>query len=483
MSERTLRLHTMVTAVTSIAALLAVTTATSLVVLTHYLNDTIVLLSASEQSLQLVENVEVDLLLHARATDADAQRAIETQLQRKLARAEGYITNDPERATFTEAVKRVDRYLGHPPGPESVTPESITDLELAYQALDRVVDMQTNAAATSLESTARWGARARLLGIVLSVVLIGLLAWILWWLKRYVFQPLFSLAGVMTRFAQGERKLRAEERGATELREMALRFNDMAAALAAQREAQLASLAAVAHDLRNPLSALQLAACSVRSDEPLPSEPLLRRVLGTFERQVALLLRMLGDFIEAARTEAGELELELRLADADARELVQHVVALFEPSSPKHRFNVNLPDTSIPLYCDALRIEQVLTNLLSNAIKYSPSGGPIEVALRLTGVEVTLAVTDHGVGIQSSDMPMLFEPFRRVGQARESIPGVGLGLHIVRRIVAAHGGRIEVESTPGRGSTFRVLLPLARRTAAEAPEPVNSSAVACGSQT
>ncbi|HLT38464.1 MAG TPA: ATP-binding protein, partial [Enhygromyxa sp.] len=88
-----------------------------------------------------------------------------------------------------------------------------------------------------------------------------------------------------------------------------------------------------------------------------------------------------------------------------------------------------------------------------------PSGGLVEVALRRLPSQLELAVSDHGLGIPPDRLGCLFEPFRRAGLSSEAVPGVGLGLFVVRRIVEAHGGCIEVDSVAGRGSTFRVLLP------------------------
>ena len=102
---------------------------------------------------------------------------------------------------------------------------------------------------------------------------------------------------------------------------------------------------------------------------------------------------------------------------------------------------------------------QVLHNLVSNALKYSPVGSRVDVEVRQEGDEVLLSVVDRGIGISSEEMRHLFAPFRRSGRARETAPGVGLGLSVSRRIVEAHGGRIEVDSRPGVGSTFRVRLP------------------------
>lgn len=187
------------------------------------------------------------------------------------------------------------------------------------------------------------------------------------------------------------------------------------------------------------------------------------------DRQITRMERMLGDFLEVARIEAGQLEIRSEVHDA--RTLVEEVVSLFEGASQEHQLTVRLPDVPLYLDCDPLRIEQVLINLVSNAIKYSPAGSPVEVALEANEAELELRVTDRGVGIAEHDRERIFEPFRRVGLSQQTIPGVGLGLFVVRKIVEAHHGRIELESARGRGSTFRVFLP--RRLAV--PEGLSSS--------
>jgi signal transduction histidine kinase len=138
---------------------------------------------------------------------------------------------------------------------------------------------------------------------------------------------------------------------------------------------------------------------------------------------------------------------------------VEQGVELFQAPSRGDRFDLVLPDHEVQTRCDRVRLEQVLMNLLSNAVKYSPPGSRITVTLECNGDGAVLAVADQGVGIAPEDQRRLFDPFRRTETSRAAFPGVGLGLFVVRRIVQAHGGRIEIDSAPGRGSTFRVRLP------------------------
>ena len=176
------------------------------------------------------------------------------------------------------------------------------------------------------------------------------------------------------------------------------------------------------------------------------------------DRQLTRIERMLGDLIDTAKAEAGQLEL--RFEPCDARSLVRNVVELFESVSLGHVIETRLPDEPVMIECDPLRIEQVVGNLVSNAIKYSPEASPILVALSTQRGDAMIDVVDHGIGISPDDRQRLFEPFRRGRAAQDGPPGVGLGLFVGRRIIEGHGGRIEVDSAPGRGSTFRIHLAL-----------------------
>jgi signal transduction histidine kinase len=231
----------------------------------------------------------------------------------------------------------------------------------------------------------------------------------------------------------------------------------MAQALQQQREHQLAFVAAVAHDLRNPLAAMKAGVDVLVSQRPV-LEP-HRQMMSLVSRQIDILVRMISDLLDAARVEAGHFSINASLCDA--RDLASQSVELFRGTSPLHDLQLHLPDTPLPLRCDALRIGQVLNNLVSNAIKYSPRGGPVIVTVRRGHERVTIDVADQGPGIPPEDRALIFEPFKRSPGSESGIPGVGLGLSVAKRIVEAHGGRIELQSAVGRGATFSVVLPVA----------------------
>ncbi len=145
------------------------------------------------------------------------------------------------------------------------------------------------------------------------------------------------------------------------------------------------------------------------------------------------------------------------------------------PTTSTHTLEVTAPNDLVMMDSDAERLEQVLHNLLSNAIKYNPQGGQVAVRVTCTATKTVVAVTDAGIGIPPDAQARLFEPFYRAPKVGTQTSGFGLGLHIVREIVARHGGRIEVDSTEGIGSTFRIVLPVQETEAARArragPDP------------
>ena len=217
-------------------------------------------------------------------------------------------------------------------------------------------------------------------------------------------------------------------------------------------------VASVSHELRTPLTSIHGFTSLVLERDDLPDE--VRQQLGVVERNVDRLDRLVADLLQTAQVERGLVHLERERTDIAAlvrqsleaaRPAVEAAGLTLASRVPKH----------LVVMVDPQRFSQVVDNLLSNAVKYTPSGGRVEVDLSVTHERVELVVLDTGIGISMRDRNHVFSRFFRSRHAaQQSIQGIGLGLSITKAIVDSHGGRIEVESEEGRGSTFRVRLPL-----------------------
>jgi len=239
-------------------------------------------------------------------------------------------------------------------------------------------------------------------------------------------------------------------------------------------------VASVSHELRTPLTSIHGFTSLVLEREDLPDD--VRQQLGVVERNVHRLDRLVSDLLQTAQVERGQVHLERERTDI-AR-LVRQSVEAARPAIEAGGLTLatRLPKSLI-VRVDPQRFAQVVDNLVSNAVKYTPAGGRVEVDLSVTHDRIELVVLDTGIGISMRDRNHVFSRFFRTQQAhRKSIQGIGLGLSITKAIVDSHGGRIEVESEEGRGSTFRIRLPLdlsepappppKRRLTASDPTPV-----------
>ena len=447
----------------SITALLIVAAAAALclVVFTSRLDATATSLNAATDGIRISEQLEVDLLRHNRlnterlpvAADTSQERAVlERSLTDQLEQAFQLASSAKERDVIYRARSAVENYL-------AASDEASADrrLERALDALSELVAFNVAEAEASGVEAARWNRIGTIVGAAAALVLILGTTLVLAWLHLAAFQPLFRVRDTIERFAAGDRHVRARDAGPSEIRMIARSFNDMARQLAEQRQRQLTFLAAVVHDLRNPLAPMKVAAESGKRADVLHDPTQIERFLTVISRQVDHLERMTSDILDSARIEAGQLEL--RLEYCDLREIVRTVQELFATSSTRHQLEVSVPREPVWIRADELRIQQVLANLVSNAIKYSPDGGTITVAVHTTNELRSITVTDPGIGIEPGDLQRIFEPFRRSSSV-ERIPGVGLGLAVTRRLVVAHGGTIEVQSQPGIGTRFTVSLPV-----------------------
>jgi len=227
-------------------------------------------------------------------------------------------------------------------------------------------------------------------------------------------------------------------------------------------------LSTVSHELKNPLSAISGHVEMLEADPGLVGDA--RRSVLALDRASRRMARVVDDLLLLAEVE--DPDAKGPSIPVDLRPLLDEAVEQTRVSAERRELDVQIaaPEHEVMTCGQPADLDRMLTNLLSNAVKYSPRGGLIVLGLAQHDDEVELAVTDSGIGISTADQARLFtEFFRSTNPQAVAQPGTGLGLTICARIVERHGGRIEVESVLGEGSTFRVFLP-----AAALPQPTTA---------
>ncbi len=225
-------------------------------------------------------------------------------------------------------------------------------------------------------------------------------------------------------------------------------------------------LATLGHELRNPLAPIRtgLEVMRLARDEPETIE----EVRLTMERQTHQMMRLIDDLLDVSRITRGKLEL--RRSMVVLGEVINSAVEATRPfiDDAQHELTVELPEEPIEMYGDPHRLAQVFSNLLNNAAKYTPVGGHIWLTVSRQGDEVTITVRDNGLGIPLEMQESIFEMFTQIDRPHEfGHTGLGIGLTLVKRLIALHGGTIEVSSDgPDNGSEFVVRLPILSETAA-----------------
>ena len=217
--------------------------------------------------------------------------------------------------------------------------------------------------------------------------------------------------------------------------------------------------ALVSHELRTPLTSI-IGYLELIIEDNDDLDATTTRFLTVIERNSRRLHRLVGDLLFVAQVEAGKLQLEH--VEVSLPSVIDACVVAAAPRAESGgvALKARTEDVGTALG-DPDRLGQVLDNLVSNAIKFTPEGGTVDVYLSRRGDDAVIDVRDSGIGIPADEQDRMFQRFFRSSTATEkAIQGVGLGLVITRAIVEAHGGSIEFESEEGRGTTFRVVLPL-----------------------
>jgi PAS domain S-box-containing protein len=282
---------------------------------------------------------------------------------------------------------------------------------------------------------------------------------------------------IITAMRDGDGELVAFAKVTRDLTERKRSEDERAARLAAEQanRAKDEFLAMLGHELRNPLAPIVSALQLLRMRDDLAGS----REHDIIARQVDQLVHLVDDLLDVSRITTGRVTLDK--ARIDLRDVVAHAVEATAPvfADKRHHLAVDAPPQPLLVDADDRRLTQVFTNLLANAAKYTTPGGRIVAALRRTGDQVEVEIRDNGIGIAADLLPSLFDVFVQAQQSPDRAGGLGLGLAIVRSLVALHGGSVEARSAgTGQGSSFVVHLPAAAAVRAIRESPSAPGAAA-----
>ncbi|SPD75711.1 PAS domain S-box protein [uncultured Desulfobacterium sp.] len=216
----------------------------------------------------------------------------------------------------------------------------------------------------------------------------------------------------------------------------------------------------VAHELRSPLVSIRQLNSVILEGLAGPLGEKQTEFINRGVKKIDALLALINDLLDVAKIEAGQYVRHF--VPTDLRKIIEDTVALLEPRAKKQGINLTFSCEDLkPVHSDPKNMEEIFNNLISNAINYSPDGGDVNVTARNAGDYIEIKVKDTGVGIAPEELPKIFEKFYRVKSPKtRDIMGTGLGLSIVKGVVDAHHGSIDVESVEGKGTTFKILLPV-----------------------
>ena len=288
------------------------------------------------------------------------------------------------------------------------------------------------------------------LAFLAGIAVAGMLAW---YLSRRITKPVLALSAAADQVAEGNYDVEVPKlpRG-DEIGQLAERFTQMAERLRETEELERNFLMSVSHELRTPLTAIRGHVDALR--EGVVEDPELRAMsLDVVAAEADRLERLVGDILDLAKLDAHRFTL-LR-EEVDMKRLLDRAYTAFTEEARRRAIDYHEEVHAEPVITsDGDRVLQIITNLLANAFRWTPDGGRIGIELSADNGDVSVAVSDSGPGIAPQERDRIFRPF----VSRDG-GGTGLGLAIARELATALGGRLDLESSPGRGSTFQLVLP------------------------
>ncbi len=400
-----------------------------------------------------------DLLSYATGKNDHLQKSHE-YLRRAEQTAQSlapYIDAPHERELWTEIQENLEN-LDERPGAPALTAEveawpasGLSSLIRHFEVQDEIQMQNSIVAADHLRGAVRHWTEG--LSVGTAVLLVSGAAEFI----RRVVRPALNVTHAAEAFGQGDFSVRTPVLYADELGALTRTFNNMAHDIANREQDRLQFVAMVVHDLKNPMLAIDMAARMLFGSNTTEEQ---RRSYGDgIREEVARARGIIRDLTEDIQVANGRFAINK--TDVDLSTLVRQFAARQSRPFADHEITVKA-DEGCVIQGDANRIERVLMNLVSNAVKYSPPHTRVALQVQKQGSFALLTVSDQGAGIAPEDLRVLFQPFGRGRSAHSLAEGTGMGLYVVKQIVEAHGGKIEVRSEPGHGATFEIRLPLAQ---------------------
>ena len=377
----------------------------------------------------------------------------------------------PQGSLLYRSAELQDQTLGDPPGPDEglhdPSPSTTrlpngTRVRLAssvYHIEDQRVVLRAAYSEERLWRELGEFGQVLLLGFPIAVLLAGFGGYAL---ARKALAPIDSMATQAKTISAerlGERL--SIENPEDELGKLGAVFNDTLARLQAAFDQLRRFTSDASHELRTPLTAIRSVGEVALQDQRSPAE--YRDVIGSMLEEVDRLTRLSESLLALSRADAGHVQVQRE--DTSLVHVAREASSLVEVLAEEKRQRIDIEgNAELLVSVDRLILRQAIVNLLDNAIKYSPAESRILVRVQSEGdKQVSLDVVDQGPGVPSEHQPYVFDRFYRVDKARtREWGGTGLGLSITRWAIEAHGGNVALESTEGRGSTFRISLPLAK---------------------
>lgn len=353
--------------------------------------------------------------------------------------------------------KRLPRGADREP-PRAEELANLTD-NIAVISAERVLVRSDNggfvAVFTPFATSFPWEYFAPFMGVVLVLVLGAS-----WWFARRMVRPLSALASAAGQFGHGDLSVRTDATRPDEFGDLGRAFNAMADRLQRTMAGQRQLLADVSHELRTPMARIRVA-LELATEDPAAA----REMIESIAKDLAEVEGLIDDILTTSRLDG---ELSLRVAPITIGDLLERCRARFAEHYPGRVLEIETPGLTPAAHCDGehVLLRRALDNLLDNAARYSEAPSPVKLTVTAGAVaadaerRVTFAVQDRGIGMTAQELTSAFTPFWRADASRQRRSGgTGLGLALARRIAQAHGGDIELQSAPGRGTRAVLSVP------------------------